>query len=441
MRIVGFVLKWTLLFGLVLAIAAALWPWKVVVEERLSAGPYTSYLERHVQRIDLEQTDPGFSFPDAFYDSQLYLVGEIHGAQAAQDFDLALMKHLHERVGVRWLMAELSYVQAERFNAYLETGDESHLAPVFQAWLDRAAQWGNQQHFDKIKDLHAYNVSLPEERRIRYFGVDRIHEDDLDDAMLWLGGMMADLPDEAPGSLISLRSTALSGDASAFSNVASEALSELQAARDPDDSVLGIDPVAASHLVRNILMTLDGAGRYDVIPGNIEAMVRDFGIGDDEPLYGFWGLFHVMKAVVNETGEPLALRLSNGDLPFADAITSIVMTYADSQQNFPSKALPGFLQSEGPFTEFTMSQNNPYLMYLDGIGDLRAVAGGSQTAIFELYTEGSPYVGDTRLRTQTGLLTKVFRFEITPPEQQPAEYIVLIDGSPALTAWEGTASP
>jgi len=115
------------------------------------------------------------------------------------------------------------------------------------------------------------------------------------------------------------------------------------------------------------------------------------------------------------------------------------MVYADSKQNMPSRSLPSILQSEGPYTEFTMSQNNPYLMYLYGIEDLRSVAQGAEAAIFNLYSDGSPYIGDTRLRTQSGLLTKVFKFDITPPDQQPAEFIVLIDGSPALTAWEGGA--
>jgi len=426
-----------LLFAAVLL--AAIWPWNVVLSEKRTAEPFRAYLKQNVQKLDLKRSEPGFNFPDQFYNSKLILVGEIHGAQTAQSFDLALMKHLNEKAGVRWLMAELSYVQAERFNAFLDTGDEAFLKPVFEAWLDTATQWGNQQHYEKIKALRAYNLTLPAERRIRYFGVDLIHERDLVDAAQWLARMLSGLSAEAPQAMMALREVATTFEADAFAAASSDALEFLSSNDSADAALSGVDAKAIAHLVRNITLSIDGAGRYDAIPANIDAMVNEFGIGDDEPLYGFWGLFHVMEAVVNDTGKPLALRLTERDLPFADSITSLLMVYADSKQNMPSRSLPSILQSEGPYTEFTMSQNNPYLMYLYGIEDLRSVAQGAEAAIFNLYSDGSPYIGDTRLRTQSGLLTKVFKFDITPPDQQPAEFIVLIDGSPALTAWEGGA--
>lgn len=44
-------------------------------------------------------------------------------------------------------------------------------------------------------------------------------------------------------------------------------------------------------------------------------MVRESGIGDDEPLYGFWGIFHLLRTTVNKSVRPLAMRLADSDLP------------------------------------------------------------------------------------------------------------------------------
>ncbi|MEL6360395.1 MAG: hypothetical protein AAFR21_04875 [Pseudomonadota bacterium] len=425
--------KWVFILLLVAILIAVAWPWNVVVKERLTAGPFKEYLEQNVQRIDLNDPADQMNFEADFYNSKLIIVGEVHGAQKAQDFDLMMMKHLNERMGVRWLMAELSYVQAERFNAYLDTGDETFLEPVFSRWLASATQWGNQQHYEKIKALRAYNLTLPENRRLRYFGVDLIGKSERPDAANWLAGMLEDLPADAPEALIGLREAASSVEDDAFIEAAKAAL----AANTEDWVGLGIDVPGVRYLVRNLMLSLEDASRYTAIIPNVEAMVREFGIGQDEPVYGFWGLFHSMKAVVNDTARPLALRLSESDLPFADGVTTLLMLYTDSMMNMPSRALPEFLQSGGPYTDMSMSQDNPYLLYTYGIGDMRHVAGGADAAIFSLYTDDSPYSNSKRLRQTTGILPKLQRLELTPPDQSPSEYAVLINGSPALTPYVG----
>ena len=224
MTIVLKVLKWAFLLILLLVVFALTWPWSAVVQERLTARPFASYLDDNLRPLDLDIDDAGFAFDDAFYDHDLFLLGEIHGAQMAQDVDLAMMKHLNQRAGVRWLMAELSYVQAARFNAFLDTGEESYLAPVFEKWLASSTQWGNQQHYDKILAVRAYNMTLPPERRLRYFGVDSIGEDSQADAAAWLAGLLSDLPDTAPEALLALRAAALDFDPENFAAVGEAAL-------------------------------------------------------------------------------------------------------------------------------------------------------------------------------------------------------------------------
>lgn len=425
--------KWVGILILAVVLIGLIWPWTMVLRERWTSSDYVAYLEDHTRPLDLTKPDGGLEFPASFYDNKLFLLGEIHGAQIAQQVDLAMMIHLNQRLGVRWLMAELSPVQAERFNAYLDTGDESFLTPVFEGWQSETAQWGNQQHYDKLIALREYNQSQPEERQIRYFGVDLIREHQQQDAVQWLARLLADVPEDAPAEIADLKS-AVSGsfDVDGLRPALEAALPMLaeSSALEREDSE------RVRYIARNLLASLDGAGRYDVIPDNIRTMVEEFGIGDDEPIYGFWGLFHVMKARVNETAEPLALRLQNSDLPFADAIGAVSMVYSNSSQNMPSQALPSFLQDDGPFTEFTMSQDNPYLSYLYGIGDLTRMT-DAPASLFSPFEPGSPYIGSDRLRTQSGLLTYVFRFELEDSAESAVDQVILINGSDALTPWRG----
>lgn len=426
--------KWVGILLLAVVMIGLVWPWTTVVKERLSSSEYIAYLEDHTRPLDLSSADGDLKFPDSFYENKLFLLGEIHGAQTAQQVDLAMMIHLNQRLGVTWLMAELSPVEAARFNAFLDTGDETFITPVFESWLAEATQWGNQQHYDKLIALRDYNESQPEDRQIRYFGVDLIRENQQQDAAQWLARMLAEVPGDAPAQIVELQSAVTSAfDAERLRPALEAALPVLEeggSALEPEDNR------HVHYIAQNLLASLDGATRYGVIPGNIRTMVEEFGIGDDEPIYGFWGLSHVMKTRVNGTAEPMALRLQNSDLPFADGIASVLMVYADSSQNMPSYALPGFLQDDGPFTEITMSQDNPYLSYLYGIGDLKRMTDAPAT-LFSPFESGSPYIGNDRLKAPSGLLTYVFRFELEGTADTAVDQIILINGSEALTPWQG----
>lgn len=408
------------IFLLIIAGLAAA-PWWPVIEEWRTGATYRDYLAANAHPVDLNTPGGGLSLPADFYDNRLFLVGEIHGMQTAQAVDLALMQHLHATIGLRHIMAELDATQADRINTYLATGDEAHIRPIFDAWLGNATQWGNQQHFEKLQDLAAWNATLQANERIVYFGVDAIH--DMDNALDWFASRLA--AEDASPALADL-AVVLNGDRTDTAALA-VALVAAQPALNDD----------LAYMAENILADFDGAGRYARIEPNITAMVDRFGIGDDEPVYGFWGLFHSLSATVNGGARPLALRLRESDLPFADDIVTLTMSYANSQQNMPSRMLPEALQPDGPFFDAPGSQDNPYLMYLNGIGDMKAVAGDQPATLFRLNSEGSPYAGGVRMASQTGLLTYVFRFEMDPFDGFASDYAILIQDAPALTAFEG----
>jgi hypothetical protein len=405
-----------LLAGLVFAAAA---PWWVALDENRTGAPYRAWLGENVQRLDLAAADPGFSFDEDFYANRLFLVGEIHGMQTAQDFDLALMIHLNQRLGLRHVMAEMDPIQADRVNAYLATGEEAHIRPIFEDWLAEQTQWGNQKHFDKLRALYAYNQSIPEAQRFVYIGVDRLQQPDL--GRDWLIDRLLEAGPRAEALAVAMSAGA---EGEPFARGVEAVLPFLD------------DPYLA-YMLREYSAAQDEPGRYERIEANIASMTADLGVGDDEPVYGFWGLFHSLSVTVNDGLRPLTLRLRESELPFADAIVTLTMSYAASNQNMPSRTLPEALRADGPFTDAPGGQDNPYLIYLTGIGDLKSVAGAAEAAVFRLNGEGSPYESGARMTTQTGLLTYVFRFELDAFEGFASDYAVLIRNSPALTAYEG----
>ena len=98
-----------------------------------------------VTQVNIPLGPGGFpAFDAAFYGNQLFLLGEAHGVQRPQEIDLALLKHLNERAGVRTCVAEIDCAKAYYLNEYLRTGDEATLDLVFRSWVAETAQWANQ---------------------------------------------------------------------------------------------------------------------------------------------------------------------------------------------------------------------------------------------------------------------------------------------------------
>jgi hypothetical protein len=184
-----------------------------------------------------------------------------------------------------------------------------------------------------------------------------------------------------------------------------------------------------------MLRSVEGDDRYAVILDNVDAMVGDFGIGDEEPLYGFWGIFHALQATVNGGARPLALRLQNSELPFARRVTSIGMVYIDSEWNLPSRILPAPARPDTRYVDVPLTQANPYLQYLKGIGHLRHVAGDADVSLFRVAGRGSPYPSDGQLVDQNGLLMRVFPFEVDVVDRMPTGHLILVRDSDAVSPY------
>jgi erythromycin esterase-like protein len=136
------------------------------------------FLDAPRETIDLEKAnEPQFQlFDEAFYQNQLFFLGESHGVQRLQLLDFALLRHLNQRAGVRYYLAEVDCAKAYYLNDYLRTGDEETLGRVFVSWVRTQAQWGNADFVEKIRRIRHLNLTLPAARRIRFVGIDGLQD-------------------------------------------------------------------------------------------------------------------------------------------------------------------------------------------------------------------------------------------------------------------------
>lgn len=96
-------------------------------------------------------------------EKDFYMVGEAHTFLANNDLQWSLAKVLHGR-GVYNIVNELPHGTCFLFNQYLITGDESLLDNL----LPKAS-------YDVLKKIRTWNQSHPEDRQIRYYGIDYLN--------------------------------------------------------------------------------------------------------------------------------------------------------------------------------------------------------------------------------------------------------------------------
>jgi len=266
-------------------------------------------------------------FDDAFYQNRFFLLGESHGVQKPQEVDYELLKHLNQRIGVRYYIAEVDATKAHYLNQYLQTGDEVTLMKVFKSWVDETAQWANKDFYKKIQRIRALNQSLPDSRRIRFVGIDRIQDKPLVADYLTELLRNRKLPKKARPLADSLMTQLRkAGPDSVAANTALAWLTDWQV--DESRYQRAVGPVAADlrQLLTNLSYLKTIKGRETTIFTNFITVLPTL---NNEKLYGFWGFFHVLQSPTADGAKPFAYRVKSSDLPLRDKIVSITLSYLD----------------------------------------------------------------------------------------------------------------
>ncbi|RYF75220.1 MAG: hypothetical protein EOO39_07245, partial [Cytophagaceae bacterium] len=291
------------------------------------------------QEVDLTAPQPDFPlFDDAFYDNQLFLLGESHGFQKPQEIDLALLKHLNRRIGLRYYIAEVDPTKAYYLNQYLQSGSDSTLQLVFRSWIAETAQWANTDFYRKIQAIRAYNQTLPVKSRIRFVGIDAVQDRSL--------------------LVRQLRELTQSHAAFVTDKVRLDSLATyLEALPKKPDSLaaqVAINWVghinAQPKVYRNVpaaitnelLATLTGLSYRKTIRRREPTLFANFRDAisrlnlQNEKLYGFWGAGHIGQAPFLKGSKPFAALVQASDLPMRGKTVSFMCRYVDSFMMVPT---------------------------------------------------------------------------------------------------------
>ena len=399
--------------------------------------PHQAYLRKHLIPVRPGDAYASLAFEPAFYQNQLFLLGEAHGFAGPQELDFQLLRHLSEKAGVRHYLAEVDYSQAHFLNEYLRTGDESLLRYVFGTWVRANAQWGNRQFYEKIKKIRVLNQSLPAARRITFLGVDRIQDAAVTGRYLrelrsranWGASLAAGLD-----SLAGLTSAA-DPDLPKVSAAAGALLRRLAA-----DSVYQTDTgsrrFSLAHSLQNLVYLAPATPRDSVMYLNLKTLSRALSL-DNEKMYGLWGFFHTMQIPMQRGRRvmPFAAHLQSTGSPFRGKVVSLNAYVLNGENMMPGRMVPAAIGKGKAYFNTTWANADGPLVFVRGIKDARAVTRPHSVTIFNLAAKDSPYRGSPRLSQVKVLIPGQ---SLTPAPDAgtgiPAyQYVVLIRNTEALT--------
>lgn len=118
--------------------------------------------------------------------NDVFLTGENHGTNMNFELKLAFLKYFNQKAGIVYLLSESGYSSACYINKYLESGDEDNLKVVYNNLKGTASY--NKEEYNFWINLRKYNLTLPQDQRIRVFGIDVEHQ--LDTASSYLNDLL-----------------------------------------------------------------------------------------------------------------------------------------------------------------------------------------------------------------------------------------------------------
>ncbi|WP_162910486.1 erythromycin esterase family protein [Hymenobacter oligotrophus] len=321
-----------------------------------------------------------------FYDKQVFLLGEAHGVQKPQELDFALLKHLNQRLGLRYYLAEVDQPKAYYLNEYLRTGDEAQLKRVFRSWVQQHQQWGNRDFYQKVQRIRQLNQSLPRARRIRFVGIDGLQDFSLAGEFLALRARSQPLP-----VALQLRLDSVAHHLRLGRPEVAQAARALEHLGHTPSARLAPLYNELRHLLTNVAYAgRKPGGREDVLHANFLALYQQLNLAN-EKLYGMWGLAHVLQGPIQRAALPLAARLQQAPSPVKARVVSLLCTYSGCRMMYPSQGLPAAWRTPGqPFTSTDKFNHDGPLVRVVGIDSLKAASRPSAVTLFPTANFGRP---------------------------------------------------
>jgi hypothetical protein len=394
----------------------------------------TLFTDAPRETLDLTGAPDFKLFDRDFYRNKVFLLGESHGVQRLQDVDFALLRHLNQRAGVRYYLAEVDCAKAYYLNDYLRTGNAATLDRVFASWVRDRAQWGNADFRAKIIRIRELNRTLPARRRIRFVGIDGVQ----DFALLadYLHDLRASgraLPAGLAAGLDSVQAALRAQPAQAV-GLALRTRQALAQAAPAARRALGSQAYAeVQHALANVGYARTLPGREQQLFANYQAALPLWHLAG-EKLYGLWGLGHVPQQK-GLNFNSLAAYIRSSPLAGHDKIVSILSTYAGCQMLMPSAGLPAAWRTPGlPYSVVDKFNHDGPLVRLQGLAELKACTQAGSTTLVRLDAPGTAaHRLPVQLSYAPGLpASQQMQFDPAQPATAYVQYLLLVRDSGAV---------
>lgn len=103
--------------------------------------------------------------------NDIFFTGEQHGSIKSLEMNLYLTKYFVEKAGVRYILYEGGYAEAQYLNNYLDTGDESILDYIFEK--SSGTMNYTMENYNLLKNIYEYNLALEKDKKIMFVGIDK----------------------------------------------------------------------------------------------------------------------------------------------------------------------------------------------------------------------------------------------------------------------------
>lgn len=374
--------------------------WASLSKEEVAA--YKDYLTAHAVPFALSNragSDPFSGFGLDQYN--LYLVGEHHATAKNFDLEFDLIQYFHETQGVRHILLETGYCDAQLMNRYLQTGDAKILDGLMQ---NLKGTFGyskdNRALYEK---LYAYNKTLKESDKLAFVGVDIQHQIPTGiDYLLSLIKDTPDLPEAVKTDMQKMRTVKESNtyEVALFTEV----VKSIADHQDIYQAYTTEDYQLLKNGADNILQTLqckEKNGQTDMVMREKfmkENFVYQYGKLNQAKCFGMFGGFHtVLDGKTEDGADNLFGYLDKRVEATKGKIASMSVVYHDSS----------FMDRD------TGESNDMVNTTMSGV--LSEIA-KSDYALYQLDQEGSPFIKDGSVKDQ--------------------QYLILVQNSPAVTRYQ-----
>lgn len=342
-----------------------------------SSSKYVNYLQEQTEVVKMKDSLQFNSLDESFYNNRLFLVGEVHEVETSPRIDFALFTQIHDKINVDVYLAEMDIAQGYYLQEYLKGANEMELHKILKEWPVYIGSI-SKQYRNKWNKMRTYYAQLPENKKFKLVGIDRIADFELVRKLLKekLPMIYHDEIHETNDSLISWSKNKLS------------------LILDKEKSHLDM---TTFNLLKNIEYNISN---YREIRSRDTFMYQNFkrfyeqNQWEYNNIYGGFGFSHTLQAY-NYTFAGKVKKDSM--LPYTNKLVSLNTLYVDSKLTVDSRSLPKFMQDKGKaFTRFKYSQDNRLFMYIKGIADYKKVTEPNSISLLKLDAQGSPYLNSTR---------------------------------------------